>query len=202
MLRVFTVVLLLCFITLPVFAQVATAELSGTVLDPTGASVPNAKVTATNNDTGRVFQTTSNSTGNYVIQLLPPGTYTITVEATSFHKLVQRNVTLAINQQAGLDFKLQVGQVNELVEVTGQAPLLETESSSLGTVVNEQFVNQLPLNGRNFIQMATLSPGVNGVGFSATGTIMIRMEDAELEHRFGPDYIEYKQEVPAVIPRL
>ena len=67
---------------------------------------------------------------------------------------------------------MQLGQVSETVEVTGQAPLLESESSSLGTVVNQKLVNQLPLNGRNFIQLATLSPGVNGVGYSASGTIM------------------------------
>ena len=172
MFRFLTVVLLISILPLPAAAQVATAELAGTVLDPTGAAVPNARITATNTDTSRVFESTSNSTGNYVIQLLPPGNYTVTVEATNFRKLIQRNIPLAINQQAGLDFTLQVGQVSELIEVSSQAPLLETESSSLGTVVNEQFVNQLPLNGRNFIQMATLSPGVNGTGFSATGTIM------------------------------
>lgn len=165
-------VLFACGLTTPAGAQVATAELSGTVIDASGAAVSNAKVAATNNGTNRVYETVSNPTGTFVIQLLPPGEYTITVEAQGFRKIVQRNVTLQINQQAGLDFTLQVGQVTEQVEVTAQAPLLESESSSLGTVVNEQFVNQLPLNGRNFIQMATLSPGVNGVGFASTGTIM------------------------------
>jgi len=79
-----------------------------------------------------------------------------------FRKLVQSGLSLQINQQARLDLTLQLGQVSETVEVTAQTPLLESESSSLGTVVNEQLVNQLPLNGRNFIQLATLSPGVNG----------------------------------------
>ncbi len=85
---------------------------------------------------------------------------------------MQSGITLQINQQARLNLTLQLGQVSDTVEVTGATPLLEAESSSLGTVVNEQLVNQLPLNGRNFIQLATLSPGVNGVGFSAGGTIM------------------------------
>jgi len=165
-------VLLAFALAMPASAQVASAELSGHVVDASGAAVANAKVTATSSETNRAFETVSSSTGDYVIQLLPPGTYTVTVEAANFRKVVQRGLTLQINQQAGLDFTLQVGQVSEQIEVTAQAPLLETESSSLGTVVNEQFVNQLPLNGRNFIQMATLSPGVNGVGFSATGTIM------------------------------
>jgi hypothetical protein len=86
------------------------------------------------------------------------------VEASGFRKLVQRGLTLQINQQAELNLTLQVGQIADTVEVTEQAPLLESESSSVGTVVNEKLVNQLPLNGRNFIQLATLSPGVNGVG--------------------------------------
>jgi hypothetical protein len=114
----------------------------------------------------------SDSAGKYILTLLPPGEYTLSVEAAGFRKLVQSGITLQINQQAQVDLTLQLGQVSETVEVTGQAPLLESESSSLGTVVNQQLVNQLPLNGRNFIQLATLSPGVNGVGFSASGTIM------------------------------
>ncbi len=112
------------------------------------------------------------ATGKYIITLLPPGDYTVSVEAAGFRKLVQSGITLQINQQAQVDLTLQLGQVSETVEVTGQAPLLESESSSLGTVVNQKLVNQLPLNGRNFIQLATLSPGVNGVGYSASGTIM------------------------------
>lgn len=172
MLKCLSVLALVCLFSFPALSQVATAELSGIVLDSTGAVVAGAKVAATNTATNRLFETVSNASGNYVIQLLPPGDYLITVEASGFRKLVQRGLSLQINQQANLDLTLQVGQVSEQVEVTAQAPLLESESSSLGTVVNEQFVNQLPLNGRNFIQMATLSPGVNGVGFSAGGTIM------------------------------
>src|SRR6476646_10844829 len=153
-------------------AQVASSELSGTILDSTGAGVASAKVTATNVATNLARDASSDSTGKYIITLLPPGDYTLSVEAAGFRKLVQSGITLQINQQAHVDLTLQLGQVSETVEVTGQAPLLESESSSLGTVVNQKLVNQLPLNGRNFIQLATLSPGVNGVGFSASGTIM------------------------------
>jgi len=157
---------------LPGFGQVASAELSGTVLDSSGAAVASAKVMATNVATNLARDAASDTTGKYIITLLPPGDYTLSVEAAGFRKLVQSGITLQINQQAQVDLTLQLGQVSETVEVTGQAPLLESESSSLGTVVNQQLVNQLPLNGRNFIQLATLSPGVNGVGFSASGTIM------------------------------
>jgi hypothetical protein len=156
----------------PACSQVASAELSGTISDASGAVVANAKVIATNIATNSAREATSNSTGNYLITLLPPGDYLVTVEAPGFRKLEQRGLTLQINQQASLDLQMQVGQVSETLEVTAQAPLLETESSSIGTVVNQKLVNQLPLNGRNFIQLATLSPGVNGVGFSSTGTIM------------------------------
>src|SRR3954454_584164 len=159
-------------VVFPLHGQVATAELSGTVTDSTGAAVPNAKVIATNVATNIERSTVTGSTGNYIVPLLQPGEYVLSVEASGFRKLVQRGISLQINQQAQIDLALQVGPVSESVEVTAQAPLLQSESSSLGTVVSEKLVNQLPLNGRNFIQLATLSPGVTGVGFAASGTIM------------------------------
>ncbi|HXJ39602.1 MAG TPA: TonB-dependent receptor, partial [Bryobacteraceae bacterium] len=164
--------LVLLILSVSSVAQVTSSELSGLVTDPSGAALANAKVVATNVDTGRNHETVANAAGAYVITLLPPGDYTVSAEATGFKKTVQRGLTLQVNQQANLDFKLEVGQVSDSIEVTAAAPLLESESSSLGTVVNEKLVNQLPLNGRNFVQLATLSPGVNGVGFSASGTIM------------------------------
>ncbi len=163
---------LLSALCLPVSAQVSSAELSGTVLDVTGATLPGAKVTATNAGTNVARGTVSDATGNYVIPLLQPGDYVVTVEATGFKKLVQKGLSLQINQQAQLNLTLQLGQVSEEIQVTAQAPQLQSESSSLGTVVSEKLVNQLPLNGRNFIQLAVLSPGVTGVGFAASGTIM------------------------------
>jgi hypothetical protein len=159
---------LFCAMCMSGFSQVATAELTGTVLDTTGAAVPNAKITATNVATNLSHDTVSDASGNYIISLLPPGDYTVTAEAAGFRRLVQSGLILQINQQARFDLTMQLGQVSETLEVTAQAPLLESESSSLGTVVNQKLVNELPLNGRNFIQLATLSPGVNGVGYSAT----------------------------------
>jgi hypothetical protein len=156
----------------PAWAQVSSAELSGTVLDSSGAAVVNAKVTATNVATNLTREAVSDSSGRYLITLLPAGDYSVSAEAQGFRKLVQSGLVLQVNQQARLDLTLELGRASETVEVTAQAPLLESESSSLGTVVNQKLVNQLPLNGRNFIQLATLSPGVNGVGFSASGTIM------------------------------
>jgi hypothetical protein len=153
-------------------AQIATAELEGNILDASGAAVPNATVTATNVGTAIAHKTVSGKNGEYVLTDLPPGDYTLTVEAPGFRKLEQTGVSLQVNQQARLDLPLQVGQAAETVSVTGHPPLLESESSSVGTVINQQLVNELPLNGRNFVQLATLSPGVTGVGESASGTIM------------------------------
>jgi hypothetical protein len=153
-------------------AQIASAELSGNVLDSSGAAVPNATVTAINVETSIVHTTASEKGGDYVLTSLPPGNYTLTAEAPGFSKLEQTGISLQINQQARVDLTLKVGQTAQTVQVTGHPPLLEAESSSVGTVINRQLVNELPLNGRNFVQLATLSPGVNGVGESASGTIM------------------------------
>ncbi len=170
--KAFCCIAVLLAFSAPLMAQVASAELSGNILDTSGASVPGAKVTATNTATSIAHTAESDKSGGYFIAPLAPGPYTVTVEAAGFRKLVQSGVVLEINQQAHLDLTVQLGQVSDTLEVTGAAPLLQAESSTMGTVVNEQFVNELPLNGRNFVQLATLSPGVNGVGFSATGTIM------------------------------
>src|SRR6185437_16339985 len=159
------------FATLKCSAQAISAELSGTVQDASGAVIPDAHVTANNVDTNVPHSTVSGKNGDYVLSQLPPGNYTVTVEAPGFSKLVQNGLNLQVNQQAHLDLTVKIGQQSETVEVTTHPPLLESESSSIGTVVAQQMVNQLPLNGRNFTQLATLSPGVIGVGSSATGTI-------------------------------
>src|ERR1700691_4733099 len=127
----------------PGLGQIATAELSGNVLDSTGAAIPNAHVTAINVATSIAHTIISGKSGEYVITDLPPGDYTLTVEATGFRKLEQTGVSLQVNQQARVDLKLEVGQTAETVNVTGRPPLLQTEASSVGTVVNQQLVNQL-----------------------------------------------------------
>lgn len=157
---------------LPLAAQVGTAELTGAVTDSSGAGVAGSRVVAANAATGVTRDAVSDATGVYVLTLLPPGVYNLSVEAQGFRKISQTNVELQVNQRAKIDFALQVGQVSETIEVAGVAPLLESQSSSLGSVIAEKFVGELPLNGRNFIQLAILSPGVNGTGFSTAGTIM------------------------------
>jgi hypothetical protein len=154
------------------YSQTATGEFSGSVIDASGAVVASAKVTATSVETGAAREVRTDQGGNFVITFLQPGVYNLSAEAPGFRKTVQNNIELRINQRAEVNLALQVGQVTEVAEVTGAAPLLENQSSSLGTVIDTQLTSELPLNGRNFVQLATLSPGVNGTGYSVSGTIM------------------------------
>jgi hypothetical protein len=171
--KLLLIILLSCFLSLPISAQVSSGELVGTITDTSGAAVPNAKIIATNAQTNTVVrETASSGDGTYTITLLPPGVYNVSVEAPSFRKTVQNGIELQTNQRAKVDFQLQVGQVSEVVEVTASAPLLESQSSSLGTVIGSRIIGELPLNGRNFVTLALLTPGVNGVGSSVGGTIM------------------------------
>ena len=164
-------VLIALLLAIPAQAQVA-AELSGTVTDSTGASIPNVKVVATNAESGFVRETVSNATGSYVMTLLPPGNYNVSAEGAGFRRLVRSGITLQVSQRATLNLMLEVGQLTQTMEVTAAAPLLDSQSSSLGTVIADRLVADLPLNGRNFVQLAILTPGVRGVGYSITGTIM------------------------------
>src|SRR5947207_5221725 len=153
-------------------AQVTTADLIGTVRDSSGALVAGAQVTITNEATGVSRSALTDAAGNYLITQLPPGRYVLTAELSGFRKHVQSGLELQVNQRAQVDLALQIGQVTETIEVVGAAPLLESQSSVLGSVISETQVRDLPLNGRNFVQLAILSPGVSGTGYGTRGTIM------------------------------
>lgn len=142
-------------------AQVVTADVLGAVTDSTGAVVSGATVTITNLGTGVVTGTNSNSAGDYVFNLLIPGHYVVAVEAKGFKKVIVSDITLAAGDRLRADAKLQPGSVQETVEVTAAAPLLQTDSSSVTSVVTEQPVQDLPLNGRNFVNLVTVQPGLN-----------------------------------------
>ncbi len=153
------------------FAQTETARLQGTVTDPNGGVVPNATVTATNTETGRVATAQTNAQGYYVVPALPAGHYRVDVTITGFEK-VTREFDLQISQFALADFQLAVGSVTQTVSVEGGAPVVDAVDSSLGTVIEGRQITELPLNGRNFTQYAVLIPGVNrGIPTgAATGT--------------------------------
>src|SRR4030095_7979979 len=110
--------------------------------------------------------------GNYLITQLHPGRYILTAEIPGFRKLVQKGIERQVNPRAQIDLVLQIGEVSEIVSVEATAPLLENQSSVLGSVISETQVQDLPLNGRNFVQLAILTPGVSGTGYGARGTIM------------------------------
>jgi hypothetical protein len=157
---------LLIFTTLGA-AQVDRGALVGTVTDPTGARIPNAQLTITNLETGQPVHITTDDQGDYSAKLLRIGTYSVSATKQGFETTVQTGVDVTVNQSGRVDLVLKLGATSEKVEVTGAAPLLQTESSSLGTIETEQRISNLPLNGRDFIQLAYLGPGANG---GQTGT--------------------------------
>ena len=151
----------------PVHAQVAGATLSGTVTDASGAAVPNAKVSVKNNATSVVREVTTDSAGFYSIPNLLPGVYDTTVEAAGFSSSVQTGLTLTVGASKALNIALAVGQVSEKVEVTAAAPTVELTSSTISGEVDSTTERELPLNGRDWTQLATLQPGVVSVRVEA-----------------------------------
>ncbi|HLH04229.1 MAG TPA: carboxypeptidase-like regulatory domain-containing protein [Bryobacteraceae bacterium] len=151
------------------FAQQASANVNGVVSDPTGAAVPNADVSLTNVDTSVARSTRTNSDGAYVFLNVVPGAYTISVSAPGFAPVKQSQVTLQVNQTATFDFHLQIGQAQQSVTVEAIAAAVESSTAELGTVVTTQEVNTLPLNGRNFTQLLTITPGVANVNRDQSG---------------------------------
>lgn len=138
-----------------------TATIVGSVKDSAGATLPNVAVTVTNIDTNLVRTTNSDSEGNYGLQNLPIGNYKVSAELTGFKRSVLPDIQLVVNQTARLDIVLEVGSVAEQVTVDAAAPLVESETSTVGQVIENRTIVQLPLNGRNFIRLGSLIPGTN-----------------------------------------
>jgi len=147
-------------LSLPLFGQTS-GEITGVVTDPSGAVVVNATVTVTNPQTNFTRATATNAAGNYTFPALLPGVYNVKAETQGFQTEIRTGVELEVQQTARIDFQLRVGAVAEAVEVQGGAPLLATENATVGTVIDNQRIVELPLNGRNFLQLVALSPNVN-----------------------------------------
>jgi len=150
----------LSFCSTQCLGQAGRAELFGTIRDPMGLAVPGAKVEAESQDTKLRYPATSNEQGEYHLLGLPAGTYTLAVEAKGFRTLHQSGVTLRIGDRTQLSPKLLVGEANDSVEVIAQAPLLQTASGAVTYSVDRTKIVNLPLDGRNFIPLVALSPGV------------------------------------------
>lgn len=156
-------VLLLAVFALPTFAQTNKGTITGTVTDQNGGTVAGATVTVTNVETNAEKSTTTSDDGNYEVPLLDPGNYRVTVSAPNFKKTIQQNVVLQTAARQPVDVVLQTGEVGAEVTVTAAPSLLQSESSDRGSVVTGREVTELPLSGRNFTQLATLTPGVSRV---------------------------------------
>lgn len=140
-------------------AQTITASITGTVGDPSGAVVPNVKVTAINAGTNLSYSATTNESGVYNLLFLPVGQYNVTAEVPGFKKTVVGPFTLEVNQIARVNVALQVGEVTQSVEITDFAPVLQTESTQTGDALTATRLTALPLNGRNFASLVQLIPG-------------------------------------------
>ncbi|MEP6643324.1 MAG: TonB-dependent receptor [Acidobacteriaceae bacterium] len=184
------------------WSQRDAGSIVGTVKDPSGAMVDNAKVSITDVERQEVFRTTTDHDGQYVGSPLHVGKYTVTVRTAGFKEAVSTPVDLDVQQRIVINITLQVGEVSEKVEVTGAAPLLETQTSELGQVVDARQAANLPLNGRNFAQLALLSTGTapsepgsrdeKSYGFSAGGA-------RSLQNNFLLDGVDNNSNLPDLL---
>lgn len=144
----------------PAAAQTA-GSITGHVSDPSGASIPGAKVTLTAIGTNAVRTATTGTTGDYSFPTVPPGDYTLKVVATGFNAAQSNVVRLLVQQSLRQDFVMQIGQISQSIEVSAQATMLQSENSTIGTVVETRQIEQLPLNGRQYLNLVALAPNTN-----------------------------------------
>src|ERR1039458_8253143 len=172
----FVLVLLLGFlVTTKLVAQVDMGSISGVIRDPSGAGIPNAKVMLTNEDTNISASTTAGSEGHYTFSPVKAGHYSLSGSASGFRTVKQKNVTLDVQQKLEVDISLTIGQATETVVVDAAPPLLQTLDASVGQVVEEKAINNLPLNGRNFTFLAQLSAGVTQGQQDTRGSVCCRL---------------------------
>lgn len=144
-----------------IHAQVTTADLLGTVTDPSGAVIPHAQITVKNLDTNATHSAVSDDAGDYTVRLLPAGHYSLVAEASGFQKLTIQNLSLSIGDRLREDLHLQVGSATQSVEVIANATAVHTDESNLSTLVTSHAMQDLPLNGRDFVVLAQFAPGAN-----------------------------------------
>jgi hypothetical protein len=184
------------------YAQQLTADIKGTVSDATGGTVPDAQVTATNVQTGVAQTIPSKSDGSFQFLQLPVGVYSVNVVKPGFSKFVADNIQLVLNQTYTLAVTLQIGSVNQTVEVQANAAQVETSTTQLGTVIDSQKIVDLPLNGRNWVTLQQLAPGVVA-GSDRFGTNYATNGSQSQQNSFlvnGADDIDLPLNNPSVIP--
>ncbi|MGH9353750.1 MAG: carboxypeptidase regulatory-like domain-containing protein, partial [Terriglobia bacterium] len=151
-------------------AQTGTGQVNGTITDPSGAAMPGAKVTLINQDTRIANTATANQSGSFVFINVLPGQYTLQVAATGFETASVPSFVVAVRQVVVRDVTLTLGAVTQTVQVKSVAPLLQPSSTQLGTVINEKAVHDLPLNGRNFMELLLLTPGATPISTAQGGS--------------------------------
>jgi Carboxypeptidase regulatory-like domain/TonB dependent receptor len=183
------------------WAQKVTAAITGKVTDSSGAAIAGAKVSATDTERGTVQQTVTNGDGDYNLPQVPVGIYTVKVENPGFQAAQQSNLTLVLNQVARLDFQLQVGNVSTAVEVNAAPPLLQTESTDIGQIIDARTNTALPLATRNYVQLTLLAAGTvtpdpgsfkNGQTTSSSGRPYVN-GNREQENNFMLDGMDNNQ---------
>lgn len=203
--------LVLTLVACPQLGFSQTAQITGRVTDASQAVIAGAEVTVTNEQTGIKNHTTNNDAGYYTLPQLKPGAYRIDVRASGFRGLTRVGIQLTVEQVARLDFQLQIGDVAQSIEVTGAAPLLETSRATIGQVIENKRIIDLPLNGRNPFQLASLTPGVTpiadvtfgtpqmGGGRNATSEVQLDgVSNTAAENNVGINSIVYTPQVDSV----
>ena len=196
---------LVLFASVPGHTQGTTGAISGTVTDSSGAVLPGAKLTISNEDTGITRLATADSVGRYTAQSLPVGNYKVSVSQEGFQTEVRSGIVLTIGRQALVDFQLQVGSVSQTVEVTGEAPLVETTQSMVSAMVTSETISELPLNGRSLSDLVLLQPGVTKLEQAAVAThrgygTQINISGARSDDNIflldGTDLADYQNNAP------
>ena len=158
--RLAVLIAAICFGSVAAVGQLATGSIQGLVSDKSGAVVPNAAVTVANPATGFSRKGVTNGAGLYDFPDLPPGDYSVSAEGTGFSKQVAEHVVLVVNAQQAVNFELNLGSASETIDVSSAAPIVDTVSSTVAPVVTQKTIGDLPLNGRDWGQLAVLQPGV------------------------------------------
>ena len=158
--NILTIFALILAISLPIYAQAVNGTILGTVTDSSGGSVPNTKISLTETNTGVIRTATTNESGNYIFPDVPPGLYSVTAELAGFKKITRPGIELLINTSPRVDLTLQPGNVTEVIEVSAQAAILQTETASTGSQISSVQTENLPLStNRNYQGLLNLVPG-------------------------------------------
>ena len=163
------VAVLLCVLAaVPLYGQTPSGEISGVITDASGSVLPGVTITLTNVATNaqRVVQT--NEAGQYVMPALQPGVYSLKAELSGFRAIERTNLEVQVGSAIRIPLTLEIGALNDTVQVVGEAPLIQTETASIGTVIENRSIVELPLNGRNYLQLASLIPGATTNGPSSS----------------------------------